>query len=180
MIIAVLFIVAKIWNQPVYQMNGLRCGIYLHAWVLICFSHVQLFVTPWNVACQAPLSMGFSRQEYWSRLPCPPPGDFPDPGIKPESLMSPALAGGFFTTSATWEYIKEWNFSIYNKHGGIWRALCWVKPVRQRQILYDITYMWNLKNYSKLVNITKKADSRCKENTSGHQGWGKGNIGLRE
>ena len=47
--------------------------------------------------------MGFSRQEYWSRLPCPPPGDLPDPGIEPMSLMSPALAGGFFTTSATWE-----------------------------------------------------------------------------
>ena len=59
--------------------------------------------TLWTVACQAPLSMGFSRQEYWSRLPCPPPGDLPDPGIEPMSLMSPALAGGFFTTSATWE-----------------------------------------------------------------------------
>ena len=52
---------------------------------------------------QPPLSMGFSRQEYWSGLPCPPPGDLPNPGIEPVSLMSPALAGGFFTTSATWE-----------------------------------------------------------------------------
>ena len=58
-------------------------------------------MTPWTVACQAPLSMGFSRQEYWSGLPCPPPGDLPDPGIEPSSLMSPASAGGFFTTSAT-------------------------------------------------------------------------------
>ena len=47
--------------------------------------------------------MGFCSQEYWNRLPCPPPGDLPDPGIKPTSLMSPALADGFFTTSATWE-----------------------------------------------------------------------------
>ena len=47
--------------------------------------------------------MGFSRQEYWSGLPCPPPGDLPDPGIEPVSLMSPALASGFFITSATWE-----------------------------------------------------------------------------
>ena len=47
--------------------------------------HVQLFVTPWTVACQGPLSMGFSKQEYWSRLPCPPPGDLPSPGIKPGS-----------------------------------------------------------------------------------------------
>ena len=46
------------------------------------FSRVRFFVTPWTVACQAPLSMGFSRQEYWSGLPCPSPGDLPDPGIK--------------------------------------------------------------------------------------------------
>ena len=59
------------------------------------FSRVQLFVTPWTVACQAPLSMGFSRQEYCSGLPCPPPGDLPNPGIKPASLTS-ALAGGFY------------------------------------------------------------------------------------
>jgi len=55
---------------------------------------------PMNVAHQAPLSKGFSRQEYWTGLPCPPPGDFPDPGIQPVSLVSSALAGGFFTT---WE-----------------------------------------------------------------------------
>ena len=61
------------------------------------------FATPWTIAHQAPLSMGFSRQEYWSGLPCPPTGDFPNPGIKPTSLMSPALAGDFFTTSATWK-----------------------------------------------------------------------------
>ena len=67
------------------------------------FNHVQLFATLWTVGCQAPLSMGFSRQEYWSGLPCPPPGDLPNPGTEPMSLMSPALAGGFFPTSATWE-----------------------------------------------------------------------------
>ena len=66
-------------------------------------SRVWLFVVPWTVAPQVPLSMGFSRQEYWSGLPCPPPRDLPNPGIEPESLMSPALAGRFFTTSATWE-----------------------------------------------------------------------------
>ena len=71
--------------------------------VLSCFSHVLLFVTPWTVACQAPLFMGFSRQEYWSGLPCPPPGDLPNLGIESTSLMSPTLPGGFFTTSATWE-----------------------------------------------------------------------------
>ena len=51
--------------------------------------------------------MGFSRQEHWSGWPCPPPGDLPDPGIEPVSLKSPALAGGFFTTSATWETLRS-------------------------------------------------------------------------
>ena len=67
------------------------------------FSRVQLFVTLWTVACQASLSMRISRQEHWGELSCPPPGDLPDSGIEPISLMSPALAGRFFTTSATWE-----------------------------------------------------------------------------
>ena len=58
---------------------------------------------PWTVAPQAPLLMGFSRQEFWSGLPFPSSGDLPDPGIEPTALMSPVLAGGFFTTSATWE-----------------------------------------------------------------------------
>ena len=65
------------------------------------FSHVQLSATLWSVACLAPLSMEFYRQEYWSGFPCPSPGDPPDLGIEPSSLMSPALAGRFFTTSAT-------------------------------------------------------------------------------
>ena len=59
-------------------------------------------MTPWTVGCQAPLSMGFSRQEYWSGLSFPSPEHLPDPGIEPVSLTSPALAGGFFTTSTTW------------------------------------------------------------------------------
>ena len=59
-------------------------------------SRVQLFVTPWTVAPQAPLSMQFSRQEYWGGLPLPPPGDLPDSGIEPSSPTSPALAGEFF------------------------------------------------------------------------------------
>ena len=68
----------------------------VHACLLSSFSHVLLFATLWTVTCQALLPMG-SRQEYWSGLPFPPPGD-PDSGIKPESITSPALAGGFFTT----------------------------------------------------------------------------------
>ena len=73
----------------------------MYVCVLNCFSHVQLFATLWLIALQAPLSMEFCRQEYWSGLPCPSPGDLPDPGIKPMSLKSPELAGSFFTASAT-------------------------------------------------------------------------------
>ena len=71
--------------------------LYVYVCVCVCelLSHVQLFATPWTVAYQAPLSMVFSRQEYWSGLPFPSPGDLPQPGIKPSS---PALASGFFTT----------------------------------------------------------------------------------
>ena len=63
-------------------------------------SHVRLFVTPWTVAQQAPLSMGFSRQEYWSGLPFPSPGDLPDPGIEPRS---PALQADALTSEPTRE-----------------------------------------------------------------------------
>ena len=69
-------------------------------------NHVQLFVTPWTVACQAPLSMGLSRQEHWSGLLCPSPGGLPNPGIKPVSLTIPAFVGGFFTANATWVHLK--------------------------------------------------------------------------
>ena len=62
--------------------------------MLRCFSCVQLFATLWTVAHQVPLSLGFSRQEYWSELPGPPLGDLPNPGIEPASFTSPVLAGG--------------------------------------------------------------------------------------
>ena len=68
-------------------------------------SRLKLFVTPWTITHQAPLSMEISRQEYWSGLPCPPPGDLPDPMIEPTSLTS-TLAGGFFTTSSAWEVLR--------------------------------------------------------------------------
>ena len=74
-----------------------------------------LTVTPWTVAHQAPLFMGFSRQEYWSGSSCPPPGDLPQPGIEPTSPASPAVAGGLFTTrpsgkpgwEGTWAFLQE-------------------------------------------------------------------------
>ena len=66
--------------------------------VVQSLSRVWLFVTPWTITRQAPLSMGFPRQEYWSGLPFPSPGDLPDMGIKPFSLVFPALAGRYFAT----------------------------------------------------------------------------------
>ena len=79
---------------PLFFFNGV-----MH--VLSCFSHIWLSASPWTVTHQAPLSMGFSRQGCWSGLPCPPSGDLLDPGVEPVSLMFPALAGRFFTTSST-------------------------------------------------------------------------------
>ena len=79
-------------------------------------SCVQPFVTPWTVAHEAFLSMEFSRQEYWSGLPLSTPGDLPNPGIEPTSLVSPVSSRGFFTTSTTWEipitYIFWFEFII--------------------------------------------------------------------
>ena len=80
-------------------MRPIHCALCM----LSCFCCVQLFLTQWTVAHPEPLSLGFSRQKYWTGLPCPPPGDLPNLGIKPTSLTSPALAGGLSTTSATWE-----------------------------------------------------------------------------
>ena len=70
--------------------------VFVHTCVLCC---IQLFATSWTVAHQAPPSMEFSRQEYWSGLPLPYPGDLPHPGIKSASFVYPALAGRFFTTA---------------------------------------------------------------------------------
>ena len=87
--------------------------------VLGCFSRFRLFATPWTVVHQAALSLGFSRQEYWSGLPCPPPGGLPDPGIKPASLTSPALAGGFFTTSTPREAKSQFGLTMFQGLRGI-------------------------------------------------------------
>ena len=94
------------------------------------FSHVQLFATIWIVAHHAPLSMGFSRQEEGSGLPCSPPEDLPDPGIKPVSLTSPALAGGFFTTHATW-YIN----SFTSKYSWTLPLLCYLEQQKDRSTI---------------------------------------------
>ena len=80
--------------------------VCVHVCVCMCthvLSHVQLFAILWTVACRAPLSRGFPRQEYWSRLPFPPLGDLPDSGIEP---MSPTLAGRFFTSEPSGKSLK--------------------------------------------------------------------------
>ena len=92
-------------------------------------SHVQLFATPWTVVHQASLSMGFSRQEYWSGLQFPPPEVFPNPGVKPASAMSPASAGGFFTTET-----HLGSTTLYSAVIGITLILKEASKERQRQI----------------------------------------------
>ena len=100
------------WWSPKKACRGQRTVFIWDLWVFscflslffcralcsVCFHGVWLFANPWTVACQAPLSMRFSRQEYWTELPFPPPGDLPDPGIKPESLESPAPSGRYLGT----------------------------------------------------------------------------------
>ena len=81
--------------------------------VLRRFSCVHLFVNPWTLVLRAPLFMGFPMQEYWSELPFPSPGDLPEPGIEPTSLMSPTLACRFFTTDTTWEAHTMYSYIIY-------------------------------------------------------------------
>ena len=82
-----------------FCLNSINSCVFM----LSCFNHVQLFVALWTTAPHAPLSMGFSRQERWSGLTCPPPGDPPNPGIKPMPLISTGISRRFFTTSTTWE-----------------------------------------------------------------------------
>ena len=89
-------------SQSMRQWNSVFV-VALTTCVLSRFSCVRLFATPWTVAHQAPLSLGFSRQEYWSGVPFPPPGDLPGSGTESRSLRSTALAGEFFTTDATGE-----------------------------------------------------------------------------
>ena len=96
---------------------------YLGCCVLLSrFSYVQFFTNPWTIAHPAPLSLGFTRPEYWSGLPCSAPGDLPDPGIEPASLLSSALASRILFTSATWEahtlYIKVYVSIAFSTSSG--------------------------------------------------------------
>ena len=96
----------RILLLPTITQSGSKLQVFpvhMHVCMLSHVSCVWLCVTPWTAVHQAPLSMGLSRQEYWGGFPGPPSGDRPDPGIEPASLLSPILAGVFFSTSATWE-----------------------------------------------------------------------------
>ena len=102
--LAMILVVDAILSYITLDTSEFSCLLFAqHVCALSCFSHVQLFATLWTVAQQASMSVGFFRQEYWSGLPCPPPGGFPNPGSEPASLVSSALAGRLFTTSASWE-----------------------------------------------------------------------------
>ena len=101
---------ACIWDSPRAEpeaeldegVTHLALGIWYFAYSVLS----NFFATQWTVAWQAPLSMGFPRQEYWSGLPFPPPGDLPHPGME---IVSPALAGGFFTTEPSGK--PPWHFT---------------------------------------------------------------------
>ena len=104
------------------------------------FSHVQLSETLWTVARQVPLSMGFSRQEHWCGLPYPPPGALPDPGVESASLMSAALADGFFTTSSNtmWSWVNASQTLIFPFVEYGWsHTLCNIK-VKIRQHMQNL------------------------------------------
>ena len=103
------------------------------------FSSEQLSATPWTVAHQAPLSVGFPRQEYQSGLPFPSPGDLPHTGIDPASLMSPALAssGRFFTTSTTWEVLGDRTKCLEISRGHVEK-----KVYREGEVLASQQELW--------------------------------------
>ena len=119
-------------------------------------SPAQFFATPWPVARQAPLSMGFSRQLYWSGLPYPSPGDLPDPRNEPMSLRSPTLAGGFFTTSTKWEAyhlilvlyfpwliplrVRNVDFSHTSASGNAWNRVEASSIVSGIEMTFDLSY----------------------------------------
>ena len=113
------------------------------------FIRVQLSATLLTIAHQAPLSIEFSGQEYWSGLSFPSPGDLPNSGIKPVSLLFPALVGGFFTTSTTWE--AESN----NTHGNL-------KLQNITQWLFPTYICWNINNQSYNNNEKKNSSHSLK------------------
>ena len=127
----------------------------MYTCMLSCFSCIRLLVTLWTVVHQAPLSMGFSSQEYWSGLPCPPSGDLPDLGTETASLISPDQAVGFFTTSTIREALtlcktlqihliisSELNFLNFCDTSSNWQAISSIF----NQSSFNYMYSWFPKN----------------------------------
>ena len=111
-------------QTPFFFFNAriLPCSVKA-ACVINPFSPVRLFVTPWTLAHQAPLSMGFSRQESWRGFPCPPPGDLPNPGVEPVAPVSAALAGGFSTAEPRGKPLVKADLLLIPSLGGISRSV---------------------------------------------------------
>ena len=93
------------------------------SYVLSCFSHVQLLAIPWTIACQVPLSMGFSWQGYWSGLPFPSPGYLSDPGTETASPVSPSLAGIFFTTEQSGKPCSKEQLILFHLNCFLWTTV---------------------------------------------------------
>ena len=103
----------NMWKSYLCVCGG---GVHMHNYVCIMLSYVWLFAIPWTIACQAPLSVGFSKQEYWSWLSFPTPGNLLNPWVEPTSLALPILAGAFFTTCHLGSPITCWNpYSVCSK-----------------------------------------------------------------
>ena len=126
--------------------------------MLSCFSHVQLFVTPWTIACQIPLSMGFSRQEYWSRLLWPLPGDLSNPGIEPSS---PTM----------------WETQV--------RSLGQEEPLEKEMVIHSSILVWEIPWTEETGGLKSKGPQRVRHNLETNQqtadtkspGWGSGEKG---
>ena len=153
------------------------------------------------VTYQAPRSMGFSRQEYWSGLPFPSPGDLPNPGIEPGSpaLQTDALPSEplgkpkdvvYICNEILLSHEKEWNLAFCNiQHGWTVRIICWLKKVgrwKKKIIWYDIACIWNLKTKMKKKKPTQDSENKqIKEQKQTHRhrehigGYQRGR-GLRE
>ena len=111
----------------------------------MCAQSYPTLSDPMNCTHQALLSVEFSIKKYWSRLPFPPPGDLPDPGIKPVSLVSPALIGGFFATCATWEQD--------NTVTGVSKFCLWKEWITEDNKLMKLSYYYKVKQVSLLETI---------------------------
>ena len=154
-------------------MNGWRCFIYIYICLLglcVCAWSCLTLCHPMDCSPLGPLSMGFSRQKYWSGMPFPTPGDLPNPGVEPRSPVPPALAGRSFTTSAAWEahvpvcthtieYYSSIKKNVIMPVAATWMDLGGIMLSEISRTKTDTVWCHlsvESKKYNKLVNITKK------------------------